>query len=117
MARYNRMNGGPDARLDTTPVEMPLGASRPTPLQDLIARMVREAVAVEKGEEFESWEESEDFEEEDPDTLDLSRYELQDVESAYDPSYDPLRAPEAPIEAPQEKIGDPPDLDAEEPEK
>lgn len=79
MRGYERMSGKPDRELDSTPVEMPFGSCRPTPLQDLIARMVREAVESEKGDEFESFEESNDFEEEDPDTLDLSRYELQEL--------------------------------------
>ena len=70
-------------KLDTTPVEMPLGYRTPTPLQDLIASMVREAVALETGEDFETPEEADDFEVEDEELLDLSPYEitaLQDEE-------------------------------------
>lgn len=75
-ARYGR----PDPEvLDTTPVAMPLGSTRPTPIADLIARMVRTAMEQERGEEFETFEESEDFEEEDPDNLDFSPYQLSDM--------------------------------------
>lgn len=121
MANIRRMAGGPERELDTTPIEMPLGACRPTPLQDIVARMVREAVAIEKGEEFESWEENNDFEEEDPDVLDLSPYELQELpDEAVDPTHNPdyqtkdFVLPEASqaSEAPQEQPGDQPDPDA-----
>lgn len=81
MGNRNRMGGNSAAEaLDTTPMEMPLGACRPAPLQDIIARMVREEISREKHEEFETMEEADDFEEEDPDTLDFSRYELSDVQ-------------------------------------
>jgi hypothetical protein len=71
---------GPDPEdLDLTPVEMPLGACRPEPLEQIISRMVRAAVEEERGEEFETPEEAEDFEEEDPEVLGLSPYELVDM--------------------------------------
>lgn len=116
MGRYSRMKGAPDRKLDTTPIEMPLGAIRPTPLQDLIARMVHQAIEIEKGEEVETWEESDDFEEEDPDTLDISQYELQDLQNEasiadYGVEEDPV------IEPPLEDTGDRPDPNDEEPDK
>lgn len=127
MARYSRMQGAPDRKLDTTPIEMPLGACRPTPLQDIVARMVREAIAVEAGEEPETWEESNDFEEEDPDILDFSPYELQELpDEAVDPTHNPdyqtkdfvlSDGAEAVSEAPQEKPGDTPDPNESEPVK
>lgn len=78
--RYGRYR---EEELDTTPIEMPLGACRPTPLQDLIAMMVREQVQQSTDEEFGTIEEEDDFEEHDPDTLDLSPYEelMLDVNS------------------------------------
>lgn len=124
--RHSRMQGAPERQLDTTPVEMPLGASRPTPLQDIVARMVREAVAIEKGEEFETWEEQNDFDEEDPDTLDLSPYELQEIDhEEIDPTHDPdfnnkdfvLPDDAQSSEAPQEQPGDTPDQNESEPVK
>ena len=116
---FARMAGGPDKPLDTTPVEMPLGASRPLPLQDIIARMVRDAVQQEQGEEFESWEDSDDFEEEDPDVLDMSPYTFQDLQdetpiSAMEPPQEGDNPP--PQEAPQEMTGDQPDPNATEPD-
>lgn len=80
MGSIRRMQGSPEREMDTTPIEMPIGASRPRSLEDYIATMVRNAVMAEKQEEFETWEESDDFEEEDPDILDLSRYELQELQ-------------------------------------
>lgn len=66
--------------LDTTPLEMPVGYQQPTPLQDLIAKMVREAVESEKEEEFETIEDADDFEIEDDELLDFSPYELVELE-------------------------------------
>jgi len=118
MSNINRMQGAPDEPLDITPIEMPLGACMPTPLQDIVARMVREQVALEKGEEFESWDEQDDFEEDDPDTLDMSPYELQELpDEDIAPTYDPDVIPDAAeaSEAPQEQPGDLPNPDAPEP--
>lgn len=80
-ARFQSANG-PDFT-DTTPLEIPLGACRPTPLHDLIARMVRDQMQSESDEEFESIEAADDFEEEDPDVLDFSRYELSEATEEY----------------------------------
>lgn len=71
-ARYGRFK---HEEVDMTPIEMPLGACRPTPLQDLIAHMVRQQVQQESGDEWETPDEADDFEEEEPDTLDMSPYE------------------------------------------
>lgn len=74
--------GYPDPEpCDPTPVEMPLGYIQPTPLQDLIANMVRQAVSMEQDEEFETMEEADDFELEDEEDmlLDMSPYTLKPV--------------------------------------
>lgn len=68
-----------EKKLDTTPIAMPLGAMHPTPLSEIIARMVRQAVQEEQGEEFETLEESDDFEIDDDELLDLSPYEFDDL--------------------------------------
>lgn len=115
MGTMKRMNGAPEIQRDTTPMEIPIGAQRPRSLQDYIATMVRQAVMAEKDEEFETWEESDDFEEEDPDTLDFSRFELQelqDVGSIADYGPDPADKEIALQEAPQEDNSGPPDPDA-----
>lgn len=109
--------GAPDPEdLDTTPIEMPLGARRPTPIHELIARMVKEAVATETNEDYETFDESNDFDEEDPDTIDLSPYELvpmteQELDLAA------LGDERAAAEPTPEPTGDPPDLKAEEPDQ
>lgn len=69
--------GTPDVEvLDDTPIAMPLGSCRPTPLNELIAHFVRREIESERGEEYETFEESEDFEDENDELLDLSAYEL-----------------------------------------
>lgn len=78
---------------DGVPVEMPLGACRPTPLSELLARAVHEMVQQQTEEDYETPEEADDFEEDDPDTLDFSEYEFDDVEP------EPLQAPEPSPEA------------------
>lgn len=76
--RYGRPNSAEP--LSDQPVELPLGATQPTPLHVLVARMVREHVAAERDEAVPSIEEEDDFEEEDPDTLDFSsQYDLSEV--------------------------------------
>lgn len=66
--------------LDTTPVEIPLGCSVPTPLSELIARAVHAELDRKEAEGLESWDEANDFEEEDPEALDMSAYELTEME-------------------------------------
>lgn len=90
---------------DRTPIEMPLGYMRPTPLQDLIANMVRQAVSAEKNEEFETAQEADDFDVGDGELLDLSPYSLSDVQEE-----EPLGDPEADDAPPQ---GPPPEPEPE----
>lgn len=66
-------------KLDTTPLELPAGVTAPRPLADVIARMVRDAIQEEKGEEFETPEEADDFDMDDDELLDLSPYEMTDL--------------------------------------
>lgn len=112
--------------LDRTPVEMPPGFRKPTPLQDIIARMVREEIQREQNEEFETPEEADDFEEEDAELLDMSAYtfDVLDERRALSAELEPppsleqgQEGPQTASEAPQETIGDRPDPDAEEPVK
>lgn len=100
--------------LDETPIEMPLGASHPTPLADLIASMVKTAVEQQTGDDFDTPEEADDFEEEDPDTLDLTRYEFEELpdESFDPPEEEPLEQPEPDDKPP---TGDDPDPNDPEP--
>lgn len=103
-----RMGGYKPPEMDRTPLEMPLNFKRPKTLQEIMASMIRQAIDSERDDEHESWDEANDFEEEDPETLDLSRYELQELRE------EEVRLPEMPQE---EQTGDPPDPDAEEPEE
>ncbi len=122
-SHWGNPKGDPE-NVDTTPIEMPLGAMRPTPLQDIVARMVREAVESEKGDEFETFEESNDFEEEDPDVMDFTPYEMtamqdehyfQDAD-AHREQEQQQRSPDPEEDPPAPPTGDPPDPNAEETE-
>ncbi len=103
--------------LSTTPVEMPIGYMRPTPLQDLIAKMVRAAVINEEKEEFETEEESDDFEEENPELLDMSPYTLTNLQEEEPISQEDPDPPDVLQPTPDlSPTGDPPDPEAEEPD-
>lgn len=96
--------------LDDTPIEMPAGYSVPTPLTDLIATMVREAVQSEQKESFETPEEADDFDIDDDELLNLSPYELTELEDQEPMEKPVVRAQEShetPSEAPQETITPP----------
>jgi len=80
MQRPDRYGAPDPEKCDPIPVEMPLGYMRPTPLDQLIASMVHAAVQREEKEEYETEEESDDFEEENPDLLDLSAYTLDAIQ-------------------------------------
>lgn len=67
-------------KLDPTPIALPVGYGLPESLEDKIARYVHQAMAIQRGEEPESWEEANDFDfEADDDLLDLSPYELPEM--------------------------------------
>lgn len=73
--------GSPDVeQLDCTPMEMPLGFAKPTPIHELIARAVRQEIDQQGEDQHETWEEADDFEEEDPDVLDFSAYEFEHLQ-------------------------------------
>lgn len=101
--------------MNTDPVEMPIGFKRPKSLQEMMATMIRNAIEQEKEQEHDSWEEANDFEEEDPDTLNLSPYEFDDLQPEDLPSADLEPEPLVEDQGGGEPTGDPPDPDAEEP--
>ncbi|AXL14875.1 hypothetical protein [Microviridae sp.] len=111
--------GSPDPEmLDTTPIEMPLGAMQPTPIHELIARMVRQAVQAETEEEHETFDEANDFEEDDDTLLDMSPYTLQDMEPDdwQPPEFQSPETESSQGDSPSDPpTGDPPDPNAEEP--
>lgn len=73
--------GKPDPeKLDPVPMEMPIGAKTPMPLSEMIARAVHAELDTRDSEGHDSPEEADDFTEEDPETLDMTKYEQHFVE-------------------------------------
>ena len=107
--------GRPDPEvLDDTPVAMPLSACRPPNLTEQIAKMVRAAIQEERQDEMETFEEANDFEEEDPEAIDLSPYELTPMQAEYDPADgDPMQM--EPSAEPASSTGEGPDPYVHEP--
>lgn len=113
--RWGNPEGDPED-LDTTPVAMPLGASAPTPIHQLIATMVHQALAQEKDDGHETFEEANDFEEElEPGLLDMSPYTLMDMDEEYEPADEPDPEPSQTVSQPVTPTGDQPDQNAQEP--
>lgn len=111
-----RSRGSDPEPCDPNPVEMPLGYCRPTPLQDMIANMVRQAIEIEKDDNYESIEEADDFEEESDELLDLSPYTFDDVvEELQSPAQ--LEPDPTPTPPPTPPTGDSPDPNETEPEQ
>lgn len=79
--KLDRHGGHAPREMDHTPLEMPVGHRVPTPLATLIANSVRLAVQNELGteNEVETMEEADDFTEDEPNTIDLSPYELDEL--------------------------------------
>jgi len=91
----------------------------PMSLESMVQQYIREAIATdvsrESGEEVESWEEANDFEEEDPDTIPLTHHQVEamsdlelreeaanyGVTIADDPLPTPRVDPTRPTEAPK----------------
>lgn len=100
--------------LDPTPMELPAGHTIPTPLHELIANFVRSEREALDEEEYETYEEANDFEEEeDPGLLDFSPYELQELEELEPPpppgSEEQSAVPEA-AEPEQPEVQNEPDI-------
>jgi len=60
------------------PVEMPSGAARPLSMKEMVQRYIREEVSRSASQDDgqESWEEANDFTEEDPDTIPLTHHQV-----------------------------------------
>lgn len=84
------------------PVAMPINCERPPSLEALVAKYVHETMTQKENVAKETWEEADDFEEDDPDTLDLSKYEFVNLQDDFDPKYDPFAHVETPSQTPQE---------------
>lgn len=92
------------------PMVMPVGYTTPTPLEQIISRMVKEAVEAEQDQEQETLEESNDFDMyTDEDLLDFTAYELaamEPQEPELPEETSPGETATATQEAPQEQTGD-----------
>lgn len=102
MGRYQK-NNGPDP-LDRTPLEIPAGAIRPPTLEEQIAKFLHMERQRESDMEFESFEEANDFDADDDDLLDFSRYELREIQEEYIEPL-PKQAQEGPKQAASEEKG------------
>ena len=109
--------GEPDPEeLDKTPVEMPFSAAKPTPINEIVARLVAAHLEHETGQSLETFEEADDFEPEDEDHLDMSPYELSELqaEAEHDPQ-PPLDGPEDAVADPRREDEPPPDEGGDQP--
>lgn len=90
-------NSGPE-KLDTTPIEMPIGTIQPKTLAEMVRDMVRQEQFLEE-DEVETWEEANDFEvpESEHDLMDMSAYQFTDLDEEW-----PTGLPEDPPELPEE---------------
>ena len=70
---------------DPVPFEVPAGLKEPPSIQEQIAQAVHEQLERTKDEEWDSPEEADDFEEEDPEILDFSPYEQHLIDMEYEP--------------------------------
>lgn len=102
---YYRLRKSAKERVDPTPIEVPI--TQPPTLKEMVRSIVRTEVsraAYEQG--FDTFEEHDDFSEEDPDPDFTSRYEVREMEE--EDIQPPPKAPKAERKAPEETEEDPP---------
>jgi hypothetical protein len=76
---------GDGETLDPTPVEMPADMEVPRTLEEIVGTMLAQEMArVTDDAGFDSWEESQDFDDDDPDLLDFTRFEMSDLDGGDD---------------------------------
>ncbi len=94
----NQHHGGKRVHevLDRTPLAIPLSAKTPPSLNEIVARYVGTALAQQSEDDLESWDEANDFDDVDDDLLDMSPYELTELEPEAGEPPDSLDGPEAP---------------------
>lgn len=115
-AMLDRMSSGVEFdELDLTPIEMPFDACKPATLQEMVARYVRQAVSLERDEEFETPEEADDFEPEDEMTLDFSPYEFDELNDGLGSAVVEDPPPEEDSPSVEPPTGDDPDPNDPEP--
>ncbi len=80
MDRWIERAGEPETH-DDTPVEIPVSMTKPESMEEMMARLIAERIAsTATAQGFDTWEEDEDFEDEDPDLLDFTPYELNELQ-------------------------------------
>lgn len=98
---------------DDTPVEIPAGMARPESLAEQMARLIAKEVADQaQAQGFDTWEEDEDFEDDDPNLLNFTDYEfteLQEEDDLPDPYPHHPPAQQAASAAPESPSGDSPE--------
>lgn len=102
---YYRLRKSAKERVDPTPVEVPI--QQPPTLKEMVRSIVRTEVsraAYEQG--FDTFEEHDDFEEEDPDPDFTSRYEVVEMEE--EDIQPPPKAAEPERKAPKGTAEEPP---------
>ncbi len=113
--RREKINGRESAPelLDPVPLEMPIGYGGPPSMRELVQEYVRETMSESREPELGSFEEEDDFGEEEPELLDLSGFEVVEYEmveefapeapaSPAPPAAEPPAEPAIQVEAPQE---------------
>ena len=110
-------HGGPyePDSMDTTPLEMPAGTYTPESLTSKIARLVHAELQAEKDQEMETWDEANDFEPEDEELLNLTRYTVHELDDDLE-SQNPFAAPKPPP-APSERKDPDSSIESEAPQE
>lgn len=94
-----------EPKMDTTPLALPVGMRQPPTLAEEVRRFVRQELSESASQAgSETFEEADDFTEEDPDRLPLTPYELTAMQAeepagGYDPDSEPA---DPPLEPPPE---------------
>jgi len=94
--------------LDPTPAAIPISVSSPPSMQELVQRYVRETVSeIARDEGHGTFEEEDDFEEDDHDELSLSGFEVTEYQMEDDPGIEDGEG-EKPADSPPEAPGEDP---------
>lgn len=100
---------------DQTPVEIPADYRKVETMEQIIGRVMAQRLSeLTQEKDFDSWEESQDFEDVDPDLLDMTAYEFDELDGEVivdpDAEIEPLTPSSLPnqTEHPTEEVSDRP---------
>ncbi len=97
-------------KLDPTPVALPLGSEGPSSIAELVQQYVAGALSQHAAQQnFGTFEEEDDFDEEDPELLNLSGFEVTEYEFEEEIPPEPEAPPEPSPAPPQAEANPPPD--------